>query len=103
MTENEIIKALECHKKQDLNTCEKCPLLNIQGCAYKLSENALDLINRQKDEIEGLIVAQGTLQKYIAKLNKELERATLQLEKVQKLRKQKNKWWVKNENQSNTN
>ena len=37
--------------------------------------SVLDLVKRQKDEIEGLIVAQETLQKYVAKLNKELERA----------------------------
>ena len=54
MTDNEIIKALECHKARKLKTCSKCPLLNIEGCAYKLSQYALDLINRQKAEIASL-------------------------------------------------
>lgn len=36
---------------------------------------------RQKDEIEGLIVAQETLQKYVAKLNKELARANEKMAK----------------------
>lgn len=54
ITDNEIIKALECHKARELETCSKCPLLNIEWCAYELSQYALDLINRKDAEIERL-------------------------------------------------
>lgn len=55
MTENEIIKALECcifHGEIDV--CEACPLLTNIECCDVLKENALDLINSQKAEIEKL-------------------------------------------------
>lgn len=54
MTDNEIIKALECHAEESLDTCSLCPLLNIEGCAYEAAKYALDLINRQQAEIERL-------------------------------------------------
>lgn len=54
MTDAEIIKALECHANPDLTSCTECPLLNIQDCCYLLSKEAVDLINRQKAEIEDL-------------------------------------------------
>lgn len=52
MTDKEVIKALECHAEESLDTCSLCPLLNIEGCAYEAAEYALDLINRQQAEIE---------------------------------------------------
>ena len=55
MIDNKIIKALECHSDRSLDACTICPLLNIDGCAYMLTEKALDLINRQKAEIERLL------------------------------------------------
>ena len=55
MTDNEIIKALECHSDRSLDTCTICPLLNVDGCAYMLTEKALELINCQKAEIERLL------------------------------------------------
>lgn len=54
MTDNEIIKALECcsHRNEDL-PCEGCPAYSIaQMCTEDLMSDALDLINRQKAEIE---------------------------------------------------
>lgn len=54
LTDKEIKKALECHKARELETCSKCPLLNIEGCAYELSQLALDLINRQDFKIHQL-------------------------------------------------
>ena len=56
MTDNEIIKALECcgefHNKRD---CLKCPYYNIKiACSIELKNDALNLINRQKAEIERL-------------------------------------------------
>ena len=53
MTDNEIIKALEyCDNQGITSECEKCSIKN--GCRSVLIKNALDLINRQKEEIEEL-------------------------------------------------
>jgi hypothetical protein len=55
MTDNEIIKALECCINDD---CEDCPFYgenapDVYGnCVQNTKRNALDLINRQKAEIE---------------------------------------------------
>lgn len=58
MTDNEIIKALECCSKHH-NTCGTCCPMdsicnNVRDCLITLSKNALDLINRQNAEIERL-------------------------------------------------
>ena len=56
MTDNEVIKALECcsHRNEDL-PCDGCPAYNIaQMCMEDLMSAALDLINRQKAENEEL-------------------------------------------------
>ena len=50
MTDNEIIKALECCNDSN---CHKCP---IEGCTDDIFGNALDLINRQKEKNESLKV-----------------------------------------------
>jgi hypothetical protein len=53
MTDNEIIKALECCKGYLTNDCAMCQ--NVEKyprCNEFLNEIALDLINRQKAEIE---------------------------------------------------
>ena len=49
MTDNEIIKALECCSQN--NGCETCPYCGIGHCTELLPEDALGLINRQKAEI----------------------------------------------------
>jgi hypothetical protein len=58
MTDDEIIKALECCSCGYCYRGEGCPLANddsydddISKCTSKLSENALSLINRQRAEI----------------------------------------------------
>lgn len=57
MTENDIIKVLECCSKSHCGV-EKCPLnkntANTKDCITQLSINALDLINRKNAEIERL-------------------------------------------------
>ncbi|MBQ8893388.1 MAG: hypothetical protein IJ043_03155 [Clostridia bacterium] len=56
MTDNEIVKALECcanNPNDCICTESKCPLFG-QKCIDILSKDALDLINRQKAEIERL-------------------------------------------------
>ena len=55
MTDNEIIKALECCAEIGENDCQNCPYFNDVSCRCRNYENlkdALDLINRQKAEIE---------------------------------------------------
>lgn len=52
MIDNEIIKALECCVKTEfISDCAKCEMFAFD-CKDILIENALDLINRQKLEIE---------------------------------------------------
>ena len=51
MTDNEIIKALECCTKTEfISDCAKCEMFAFD-CKDTLIENALDLINRQQCEI----------------------------------------------------
>lgn len=53
MTDNGIVKALECCN--GYSCCEECPFCNKIGvCGVNLYELALDLINRQKAKIEKL-------------------------------------------------
>ena len=55
MTDKEITKALECCCKN--NNCEGCPLDYLtfsSQCASELAIKSLDLINRQKSELEKL-------------------------------------------------
>ena len=58
MTDNEIIKALELCFSAGFKQCEECPLKSQQDemftCIKIKQKNALDLINRQKAEIEKL-------------------------------------------------
>ena len=51
MTDNEIIKTLECCIN---NKCSNCPQRKMACSETVAMENALDLINRQKAEIERL-------------------------------------------------
>ena len=51
MTDNEIMQALECCGT-DMN-CHRCPAKEDEnGCIRKTCQNALDLINHQKAELE---------------------------------------------------
>lgn len=56
MTDNEIIKALECCTDEWYENCNECPYsIDTVSCErMKLLEDSLDLINRQKAEIERL-------------------------------------------------
>lgn len=54
-TDEEIIRALElCSKSLSIKTCQKCPFYLRTNCVSALKLNAIDLINRQKAEIERL-------------------------------------------------
>ncbi len=59
MTDSEIIKALErCgttrlrEQDGDVSPCTDCPMQNCEDCEVELPDCALDLIKRQKAEIE---------------------------------------------------
>ena len=62
MTDEQIIKALECCKSSNtLIACKNCPVLESGYCSHGKTyvsdfvlENVLDLINRQRAEIERL-------------------------------------------------
>ena len=60
MTDEQIIKALECCATDDGNDCFQCPYCNLffepgnGGCVNRCRKDALNLINRQKTEIERL-------------------------------------------------
>ena len=56
MTDNEVIKALECCGFEYGNRCSICPKYDGGNdfCQEELHRYALDLINRQKAEIERL-------------------------------------------------
>jgi hypothetical protein len=53
MTDNETITALECCITDGIRDCKKCPFNYRDECG-ELKKRALDLINRQKTEIERL-------------------------------------------------
>ena len=63
MTDNEIIKALECCNKSDNGKgCFECPYRQYcPDCLRRRNEDTIDLINRQKAEIERL---QGLLSEW---------------------------------------
>lgn len=60
MTDNEIIKALMCCIAID---CDCCPYCDINHCCAEMIESTLDLINRQKTEIERLYHLRAELSK----------------------------------------
>ena len=69
MTDNEIIKALECCANET-GSCLGCPLINcIEDCLQIKSKNALDLINCQKAEIERLQMDNKQLQSDVINAN----------------------------------
>jgi hypothetical protein len=54
MTDEQIIKALECCTSITEIGCELCPYSSTVNCFLRSTQDALDLINRQKAEIENL-------------------------------------------------
>lgn len=58
MTDNEIIKALECCLDTSPLTCKNCPLFNVKNstmvCSKSATKFAIDLIKRQNAEIKRL-------------------------------------------------
>ena len=75
MTDEQIIKALECCISDETLACYNCPAYSVCDTGnVVIEEMAIDLINRQKAEINGLISGQETLQKCIAEKDAEIER-----------------------------
>ena len=74
MTDNEIIKALECCTTQ--KHCWGCPRYDssVNACMEIPMREVFDLINRKNDIIDSLIAEQETLQKALAEKNAEVER-----------------------------
>lgn len=88
MTDKEIIKAMECLEGCDLN-CRDCPYS--QGsfypiCQRRVAKDALNLINRQQEQLEAAANGQETLQK---DLDKEIKRREVQTERLREEREQK--------------
>lgn len=67
MTDNDIIKALECCRELSLENCKACPYYSYgHGCLTTCFRDTLDLINRQKAENKAL-------QKQMAEQKAEIE------------------------------
>ena len=73
MTDNEIIKALECLRGNAFD-CGKCPYCSCYPapCEQQVAKDALSLINRQKEEIEALYRINAESEKEIYEIRKEL-------------------------------
>lgn len=85
MTDNEVIKVLECCLDSSPSTCKNCSLFNVTNstmvCSKIATKFALDLINRLKEKIEKLLyrnarldVENNELQLEIKSCNAEIER-----------------------------
>ena len=77
-TDNEIVKTLECCKKatnyEDCKNCYYVKCTNPRGCYRELLNDVLDLINRQKEEIERLEKNLETETNHITRLENQIER-----------------------------
>lgn len=70
MTDKEIIKALKvCTRNK---TCRACPYRDDINCVDKIATDAIDLINRQREQLEATIAGQETLQKALAEKDREV-------------------------------
>lgn len=76
MTDNKIIKALECCGSP-YNRCLECPLCETERvkCITEMSANALNLINRQEAEIDFVISSKNLAEASINKLKVEIDLA----------------------------
>lgn len=80
LTDNEIIKAFECCSNADrITECGRCPYYR-KGCLDKVHADAIDLINRQKIEIESLKIANEKMYDVNKKQEAEIEEVRYKLE-----------------------
>jgi hypothetical protein len=54
MTDEQIVKALEICLTSSVKECPDCPYYRIRPCISTVTQDAINLINRQKAEIEDL-------------------------------------------------
>ena len=99
MTDNEIIKALECCRDLKCSECPKKTNFFIDDCDVQLCDEAVDLINRQKAEIEMLEARLEGVQDANAILRERNEIAIAKVirrykEKVEQTLKSKGFWLV---------
>lgn len=86
MTDKEIIKALECCEIAYDQDCAECPLYPDDGeivCREVLREEALDLITRQKAELENLKVENQSLRSAANSLKMHYEEAQVEIERLE--------------------
>jgi DNA repair exonuclease SbcCD ATPase subunit len=84
MTDAEIIKALEYCKNQGfVSKCCECRYKNSSGCVELLITDALDLINRQKAEIERLNTALDMAMKFHSEAADERDSANAEIERLE--------------------
>ena len=84
MTDNEIIKAMQCVIGNDVN-CSECAYqktLPFPSCTRMCAKNALDLINRQKAIIEKSEKVEHFADKAIETANAEIERLNIELQSM---------------------
>ena len=72
ITDDEVIKALECHADESYR-CEICPYRECGGCSLGMSRDALALINRQKASLQEVITLNSKLEAENAKLQRLLD------------------------------
>ena len=83
MTDNEIIKALECCSKA-ISDCENCPAGGICDTdSYCVTGAILDLINRQKAEISALTSAVDSSTQEFLKLHDEYQEQKAEIERLE--------------------
>ena len=67
-TDEEVIRALELHSKEGEPCLDECPYADKRYCGSKMAKDALDLINRQRAEIEAWETGQKALQKNLSQI-----------------------------------
>lgn len=73
MKRDEIVTALRCCGKCDVNECKPCPLRTNTECHIALTHAAADLIENQQRHIEALMKANDSLKDAIARRDKQIE------------------------------
>ena len=91
MKDKEIIKALECcNRPANQTSCDDCPYQFIdEKCSSKLINDALDLINRQKAEIESLSIALEVTRDNLGDTREELNKAEMEIERLKSMNQSK--------------
>ena len=87
MTDNEIIKALECCTDESYENCNECPYsIDTVSCErMKLLEDSLDFINRQKAEIKRLQKEVNLVSIQFQDLQERYEEAQSEIESLKKV------------------